>query len=188
MKHSKNIFLVLFITALFSSCSSDDDGGDSNLVGVDHTYDVAVTSGFLEGTNLSGTVPNADYFGLYVEDSQQNLVLLSQGLQGQSGFAIGGSVSVQNGQPFPLTNTTNGFEGSSLLISFDLVGETYTFESLSGTCSVANLNKFPIANGTGIASYKLTFTGVFRQANRGGSDQAAPLVQISGTIEIKKAL
>lgn len=188
MKHLKNIFSVFFTLALFTSCSGDDDGEDSNPVGGDHTYAIEVTSGFLEGTSLSGTVPNEAFIGLYVEDTQEDLLFLTQGLQGDSGFIIGGGVSIQNGQPFPLTNTINGFEGSSLLIGFDVDNTTYTFESLSGTCAVTNLNKFPASNGTGIASYTLTFSGTFRQANTGGSDEDAPLVQISGTVEIKRAL
>jgi hypothetical protein len=188
MKQLKNIFSVLFTLALFTSCSSDDDGGDSNPVGGDHTYAIEVTSGFLEGTSFSGTVPNEEFIGLYVEVEQEDLLFLTQGLQGDSGFIIGGGVSIENGQPFPLTNTINGFEGSSLLVGFDIGNTTYSFESMSGTCSVTNLNKFPAANGTGIASYTLTFSGTFRQANTGGLDEEAPLVQMTGTVEIKRAI
>lgn len=189
MKHLKNIFSVLFTIALFTSCSSDDDSNnDDDVVGGDHTYEVSVTSGFLEGTTVSGSVPNQDFIGLYIEDAAENLVFLSQGLQGQSGFIIGGGVSIQDDQPLPLTNNINGFEGSSLLIVFDQAGETYSFESTSGTCTVTGLNLYPAANGTGIASYKLTFTGTFRQANFDGPDEDAPLVQMNGTIDIKRAI
>lgn len=187
MKHLKNIFSLFLTLALFTSCSGDDDG-DSNPVGGDHTYAIEVTSGFLEGTSLSGSVPNEEFIGLYVEVPEENLLFLTQGLQGQSGFILGGGVSIQNGQPFPLTNTVNGFEGSSLLVGFDIDNTTYVFESLSGTCAVTNLNKFPAATGTGIASYTLTFSGTFRQANTGGLDEDAPLVQMSGTVEIKRAI
>lgn len=187
MKQFKNIMTLFFVTLIFASCSSNDDSGDTP-VGDDHTYVVEVTSGFLEGTSLSGTVPNAEFIGLYVEDAQEDLLFLSQGLQGDSGFIIAGGVSIQNGQPLPLTNNISGFEGSSLLVGFDIANTTYSFESMSGTCTVTNLNTFPAANGTGIARYTLDFSGTFRQANTGGPDENAPLVQMSGTIDIKRAL
>lgn len=187
MKHLKNIFVALFIATLIASCSSDDDG-DSTPAGGDHTYSIEVTSGFLQGTHLSGSVPNQEFIGLYVEDTQQGVVLLTQGLQGESQFIFGGGVTIKNGQALPLTNTIDGFDGSSLLIGFEINNETYTFESMSGTCNVNNLSKYSIASGTGIASYKLTFSGTFRQANTGGLDEDAPLVQISGTVDVKRSL
>lgn len=187
MNNFKYFFVLLFSLVFFTSCSSEDEG-DTNPTGENHTYAIEVTSGFLDGFSLSGSVLNEEFMGLYVEDSQQNLVFLTQGLQGESGFIISGGVSIVNGQPLPLTNTINGFEGSSLLVSFDNNGVNYVFESLSGTCTVSNLNKFPTTNTTGIASYTYTFTGTFRQANTGGADEDAPLVEMSGTIDIKRAI
>lgn len=187
MNYLKTFIIVFTLVLASTSCSSNDDSSDTP-AGGDHTYTVEVTSGFLEGTSLSGSVPNAEFIGLYVEDTQEDLLFLSQGLQGDSGFIISGGVSIQNGQPLPLTNNINGFEGSSLLVGFDIATTTYVFESISGTCTVTNLNTFPAANGSGIASYTLNFSGTFRQANTEGPDEDAPLVQMSGTIEIKRAI
>lgn len=188
MKLFKHIFITFLSLTILASCSSDDDSGNDEVVGGDHTYEVTITSGALQGTTLSGTVPNGEFMGLYVEDAQADLLFLSQGLQGQSGFIIGGGVSIQDGNPLPLTNEADGFEGSSLLIVFNHAGETYSYESISGTCNVTDLNLYPASNVTGIASYKLSFTGTFRQANFDGPDEDAPLEQINGTIRIKRAL
>ncbi len=188
MKRLNNMFIILLTLLMITSCSDDDGNNTTPIEAANHTYAIEVTSGFLDGTSLSGTVPNENFIGLYVEDAQENLIFLSQGLQGDSGFIIGGGVAIQNGQAFPLTNTVNGFEGSSLLVGFDINNVTYTFESLSGTCAITNLNQSPAANGSGIASYILNFSGTFRQANTGGPDDEAPVVQMSGTIDIKRAL
>ncbi|UPQ78086.1 hypothetical protein M0M57_10675 [Flavobacterium azooxidireducens] len=185
MKHLKNIFLALFIASLFSSCSSDD--GESTPVGGDHSYDIDITSGFLSGSNISGVVPNSDFIGLYIEDTSQNLISFPMSLSGPSNFTFGGAINIVNGQASTLNDNYDSLGGSTLLIVFDKEGETYAFESISGTCSINNLSKSPGAFGTGIASYTVNFSGTFRQTN---SDEINvedyPLVQMSGEVMIKQ--
>lgn len=187
MKHLKNIFSVLFTLALFASCSGDDDDGDSNPVGGDHTYDIDITSGFLSGTTISGVVPNSDFIGLYIEDTSQNLISFPMSLAGPSNFTFGGAINIVNEQASIMNDNYDSLGGSTLLIVFDKDGETYAFESISGTCSINNLSKSPGTIGTGIASYTVNFSGTFRQTNSDEiNEEDYPLVQMSGEVVIKQ--
>lgn len=180
------------MTLVFSSCTKEEvepntnSNTNPNPVLLDHTYSVAITSGFLSGTNYSGTIPNEDFMGLYNEIPEENLVLLTQSLEGPSGFIFGGQIGIQSGQPFALSEAINGFNGSGIIIAFDIDTVTYVFESISGSCSVDNFIQYPTTEYFGLASYTLNFSGTFRQANSGLPDEDAPLCDISGVIQIQK--
>lgn len=187
MKQLKNIFTVLFATAVFASCSSDDNSGD-NPVGGDHTYEVSITGGdILTGTNLSGTVSNEDFQGMYFDYGDTTAYSLSLGTT-ISDFYAGGAVVLANGQSSSQLNAEADTEsgGSSLMITFSQNGQSYTFVSTSGNCTVSNLQTYGVTGGIGGASYKLTFTGTFREENFDGPDEDKPLVQMNGTLDIKK--
>lgn len=186
MKNLKNIFAVLFTLALFTSCSSDD--GESTPVGGDHSYAISITDGFLAETTLSGSVPNEDFSGMYFDYEGSRILNLTLGSTA-SDFNAGGAVVLTNGQSSSQLNDQYDPEsgGSTLLIMFKKDGQSYSFVSTSGSCTVSNLQTYGVQGiGIGGASYKLNFSGSFRQANYDGLDEDAPLVQMGGTLDIKK--
>ncbi len=185
MKQLKNIFTVFFAVALFASCSSDDNVA----TGGDHTYSISITGGdILSGTSLSGSLPNEDYYGMYYDYDGTPVLSLTLGTV-MADFMIGGSIIMPNGgMTSTLNDEYNTDSGSStLMVTFKKDGVSYTFGSTSGNCTVSNLQTYGMQGiGIGGASYKLNFSGTFRQENFDGADEDKPLVQMNGTIDIKK--
>ena len=188
MKQLKNIFTVFFALTIFVSCSGDDSPGDDSSAGGDHTYSISITvNNILSGTSLSGSLPNEDYAGMYF--NYEGTTTLSLGLgTGTSDFILGGAVVLTNGQmTSPLSDEYDADSGSStLIVTFKKDGASYTFVSTSGSCTVSNMQTYGVSAGIGGASFKLNFSGTFRQENFDGPDEDKPLVQMSGNIDIKK--
>jgi hypothetical protein len=188
MKNIKNIFKTIIALTILTSCSSDDSSPDEQLsAGADHTYSVSITDGILSGTNLSGTLPNDEYMGMYYDYDGTSVLSLTLGTV-MTDVMIGGAIVMINNQMNSVLNDEYNPDsnGSTLMITFAKNGVPYTFVSISGSCTVSNLNTYSVTGGIGGASYKLNFSGSFRQENFEGDEQDAPIVQISGNVEIKK--
>lgn len=190
MKQLKNIFTVFFVMAVFASCSSDDNSGDNVDTGGDHTYSISITGGdILSGSSLSGSLPNEDFMGMYYDYDGTPVLSLTLGTV-MTDFMIGGAIIMPNGgMTSTLNDEYNTDSGSStLMVTFKKDAVSYTFVSTSGNCTVSNLQTYGVSAGIGGASYKLNFSGTFRQENFEGNEEDAPIVQMSGNIDIKKLL
>ncbi|MGJ8591157.1 MAG: hypothetical protein ACSHXF_01340 [Aquaticitalea sp.] len=189
MKRITNI-LTLFTIALFSVSCSNDDNSEDTPAGGDHTYDVSITNGFLAGTDLTGTISNEDFSGMYFDYDGTRVLSLSLGVTA-SNTSFGGAIVLDNGQSSSLLNDEYDTEsgGSTLSVSLTNNGQPLTFVSTSGSCSVSDLQPYGVQGvGIGGATYKLTFTGTFKQANFDGLEEDAPIIQMSGTLHIKKLI
>ncbi len=190
MKNFKSIITLFIAIAFLSSCSSDDNSGGNNPVGGDHTYDISITSGILSGTELEGTVANEDFSGMYFDYQGTKVLNISLGSVA-SGFNAGGAVVLMNGQSTSQLNDEYDVDsgGSTLIFTFKKDGQDYSFSSISGSCSVSNLQTYGVQGvGVGGASYKLNFSGSFKQANYDGLDEDAPIVQMNGILDIKRLI
>ena len=167
-KKVKNLILLFALIFPIVACSKKEEDKPNNGIqepssNLKHRYTYTITGGGINSETFTLEIPlNEHGGGLSYFDQANNYVMVSVMHNNKTpGIRVNFVYLNDVIQPLSVNELTNQ-NTSVIFLNFNYQGQNYTLESVSGTCVSYKVETFPFGLDSGKSSFKIGFTGTFR--------------------------
>ncbi len=174
---------ILFLTLSSVGCSSDDDNAETDLDNNQQQNAYSLT--FPNGVYSNAWNLEEDYLGgaissIFLENEDGDKGISMTLADQEHEIFVNAGLSLQNGQPFPLADLSDGWDLSSTASSIIITMGGVNYVSISGTAELSNLQITLVTETTGVASYILEIDGLFDKPDTEDLEQ----IEVIGTFHV----